>query len=176
MRKYQSFSKIDGNIVRAALQTAKSVIERIQRGNSEEEDIVIELIEYGLQLEKTYTPREGYTFSGYLNKYMQWKGNDIAKRYRQKGRNFICRIDESNEKRWKSYSRELGLARRLACEEIKQIIENELDDEEKVLACALVYCKPIDAEKSLGWSHGKTNRMLDKLRKKFRKVKISGLF
>ncbi len=171
MKEY-TFNNVNKVVVTVALQVAKAVVTLINRGNDEEEDIVRELVEYGQGLEQNYIQLETGSLKGYLNKFLKWKGNDILKRYKGQKRNFICQVgNESTQKTYDNYSRDMPEWRKKLCDAVRQVMEDELGQDEFALAQALTDGTSADAERELEWSHGKTMRNLAKLREKFKKFR-----
>ena len=171
MKEY-TFNNVNKVVVTVALQVAKAVVILINRGNDEEEDIVRELVEYGQELEQNYIQLETGSLKGYLNKFLKWKGNDILKRYKAQKRNFIRQVcDEDTQETYDNYSRDMPEWRKKLCEAVRQVMEEELGQDEFELAQALTDGSSADAERELKWSHGKTMRNMAKLREKFKKFR-----
>ncbi len=175
MEKY-TYKTISPKIVDIAFSVANSVIAAIDSGNLFEDEIVQELVIYGLELQQKYRPDGKGSLSGFLNKFMSWKGHDMVDSYKVTKRSALVSWEELQER--------LGEKVENLCpksepnnlqEEIGTILDS-LSDDEKRLAALLTCCRPAEAERILGWTHGKMTRTREKLARAFSTVHEKQVF
>lgn len=162
-------SKDDRTLVHIiALATAKDINEQLAGyGNSYAGEIVQVCMERAYTLYFKFRPGRG-SLRAYLNTYMRFFVTDAK-------RKFLPRMQETHDVL--DDMREMPAADAVNASpatleiigEVRRVFKT-LSPDEQALASFLVMCKPADAERNLGWSHGKTMRTLERLRKKFHEI------
>lgn len=168
-------SKDDRTLVHIiALATAREINEQLTGyGNSHEDEIVQVCMERAYTLYFKFRPGSG-TLRGYLNTYMRFFVKDVKRKFLPRMQEVRDALDEVQEVP-EAADADTSPATLEIIEDVRKVFMS-LSPEEQALASFLVTCKPADAESNLGWSHGKTMRTLERLRKKFEEVHAKRTF
>ncbi|MDO4818241.1 MAG: hypothetical protein Q3986_07435 [Akkermansia sp.] len=168
-------SKDDRTLVHIiALATAREINEQLTGyGNSHEDEIVQVCMERAYTLYFKFRPGGG-SLRGYLNTYMRYFVKDVKRKFLPRLQEAQDVLDEMQELP-EVAGVDASPATLEIIEDVRRVFKT-LSPDEQALASFLVTCKPADAERNLGWSHGRTMRTLERLRKKFEEVHAKRTF